>query len=84
MQNLLLEQRVAFDASCEGRAIDVLFEKPGRQAGQAIGRSPYLQAVHVEDAASLIGGIHRVHIDAVFPNSLKGTLVTTREKALAN
>ncbi|MGZ5939726.1 MAG: tRNA (N6-isopentenyl adenosine(37)-C2)-methylthiotransferase MiaB [Rhizomicrobium sp.] len=84
LQNLLLEQRVAFDASCKGRVIDVLFEKSGRQAGQAIGRSPYLQAVHVEDAASLIGGIHRVQIDAVFPNSLKGTLVTTREKALAN
>ncbi|MGZ5934574.1 MAG: tRNA (N6-isopentenyl adenosine(37)-C2)-methylthiotransferase MiaB [Rhizomicrobium sp.] len=84
LQNLLLEQRVAFDASCKGRVIDVLFEKSGRQTGQAIGRSPYLQAVHVEDAASLIGGIHRVQIDAVFPNSLKGTLVTTREKALAN
>ena len=84
LQNLLLEQRVAFDASCKGRVMDVLFEKPGRQAGQAIGRSPYLQPVHAEDAAALIGGIHRVQIDAVYPNSLKGTLVAARGKAMAN
>ena len=64
--------------------MDVLFEKTGRQAGQAIGRSPYLQPVHVENAAALIGGIRRVHIEAVFPNSLKGTLVSARGKAMAH
>ncbi len=84
LQSLLLEQRIRFDAACEGKILDVLFEKPGRQRAQAIGRSPYLQPVHVEDAASLIGSIHLVHIDAVFPNSLKGTLVTAREKVLAH
>ena len=84
LQNLLLEQRVAFDASCKGSVLDVLFEKPGRQPGQAIGRSPYLQPVHVDDAASLVGSIHRVRIDAVYPNSLKGSLVAVREEALAH
>ena len=83
LQNLLLAQRAAFDASKRGRVMDVLFERPGRRAGQAIGRSPYLQAVHVEEAASLIGEIHRVRIDAAFPNSLKGSLVTSRERMLA-
>jgi tRNA-2-methylthio-N6-dimethylallyladenosine synthase len=83
LQNLLLAQRAAFDASTQGRVMDVLFEKPGRREGQAIGRSPYLQAVHVEEAASLIGEIHRVRIDATFPNSLKGSLVTSRERMLA-
>jgi tRNA-2-methylthio-N6-dimethylallyladenosine synthase len=84
LQSLLLEQRLAFDAACEGREMDVLFEKLGRQPGQAIGRSPHLQPVHVEDAAPLIGSLHRVRIEAVFPNSLKGRLVTSREKALAH
>ena len=84
LQNLLLAQRAAFDASKRGRVMDVLFERPGRRAGQAIGRSPYLQAVHVEEAASLIGEIHRVRIDAAFPNSLKGSLVTSRERMLAH
>ncbi|HXC57597.1 MAG TPA: tRNA (N6-isopentenyl adenosine(37)-C2)-methylthiotransferase MiaB [Rhizomicrobium sp.] len=81
---LLLRQQEAFRDACRGRLMDVLFEKPGRQAGQAIGRSPYLQPVHVEDAAALIGGIHPVRIDASFPNSLKGSLVSSREKVLTH
>ena len=84
LQNLLVEQRAAFDASAKGRVTDVLFEKAGRRPGQAIGRTPYLQAVHVEDAATLIGEIHRVRIDAAFPNSLKGSLVASRERMLAH
>jgi tRNA-2-methylthio-N6-dimethylallyladenosine synthase len=84
LQALLAEQRVAFDASCKGRIMDVLFEKSGRRAGQAIGRTPYLQPVHVEGAASLIGEIHRVRVDAVFPNSLRGSLVDVREKVLTH
>ena len=78
---LLLEQQDAFKHDCAGRTLDVLFEKPGRKTGQAVGRSPYLQAVFVEDAAGLIGTIRKVRIDAVNPNSLKGSLA--REKALA-
>ncbi|MEI9995962.1 MAG: tRNA (N6-isopentenyl adenosine(37)-C2)-methylthiotransferase MiaB [Rhizomicrobium sp.] len=81
---LLLEQQDAFKRSCAGRTLDVLFEKPGRQSGQAIGRSPYLQSVHVADAAHLIGEIRRVHIAAVYPNSLKGDLIADRAKALAH
>ena len=84
LQSLLHAQRTAFDAAHEGRIMDVLFEKPGRQAGQAIGRSPYLQSVHVENAARLIGEIHRVRIEAVFPNSLKGSLLSARQKVLAH
>ena len=82
LQSVLGEQRSAFDASSVGRVLDVLFEKAGRRAGQAIGRTPYLQAVHVENAAPHIGEIRPVHIDAVFPNSLKGRLVSVREKAM--
>jgi tRNA-2-methylthio-N6-dimethylallyladenosine synthase len=84
LQGLLLEQRIAFDESCTGRTMDVLFEKPGRFPGQATGRSPYQQPVHVDGAEPLIGGIHRVQIEAVFPNSLKGKLVSTRQKAEAH
>jgi tRNA-2-methylthio-N6-dimethylallyladenosine synthase len=79
---LLLEQQEAFKQGCNGRTMDVLFEKPGRQAGQAVGRSPYLQSVHVEGASHLIGTQQRVRIEGVYPNSLKGSLV--REKALAH
>jgi tRNA-2-methylthio-N6-dimethylallyladenosine synthase len=84
LQALLLAQRNDFDRSCEGRVMDVLFEKPGRKKGQAIGRTPYLQPVHVEKAVSLIGDIHRVRIDAVFPNSLRASLVAADERVLAH
>src|ERR1051326_4707130 len=82
LQDVLGAQRAAFDASTVGRVHDVLFEKAGRRAGQAIGRTPYLQPVHVEDGADFIGEIRPVRIDSVFPNSLKGCLVGTREKAM--
>ncbi len=57
LQALLREQQRAFNASCVGRVLPVLFEKPGRHPGQLVGRSPYLQAVHAEAAAERIGEI---------------------------
>ena len=75
LQALLVEQNQAFNRACKGRAFDVLFEKPGRKPGQAVGRSPYLQPVHVERAAALIGKLARVEIAAALPNSLRGILV---------
>ncbi|HTT99395.1 MAG TPA: tRNA (N6-isopentenyl adenosine(37)-C2)-methylthiotransferase MiaB [Rhizomicrobium sp.] len=82
LQALLTEQQRAFNHSCEGRTLSVLLEKPGRREGQAIGRSPYLQAVHVDDADHLIGQIRDVKIVSVGPNSLKGAM--QREAALAS
>jgi tRNA-2-methylthio-N6-dimethylallyladenosine synthase len=86
LQGLLSAQQKAFNASCEGRTFPVLFDSSGRKTGQAVGRSPYLQPVHVEDALPLIGTIAQVRIEAVLSNSLKGVLVSqgSREKALAN
>ncbi len=74
LQTLLLEQQQTFKAGLVGQTLDVLFEKPGRYGSQAIGRSPYLQSVFVEDAAHLLGQIVPVRIDAVGANSLQGAL----------
>jgi tRNA-2-methylthio-N6-dimethylallyladenosine synthase len=74
LQALLSAQQDAFNQACAGRVMAVLFEKAGRRRGQAVGRSPYLQPVHVEDAQDHIGHIREVRIDCVLPNSLKGTL----------
>jgi tRNA-2-methylthio-N6-dimethylallyladenosine synthase len=76
LQALLIAQQQAFNRSLEGRTVPVLFEKPGRRPGQAIGRSPYLQAVHAEDAQALIGTVRAVKILAAQPNSLKGVLAS--------
>ena len=75
LQTLLLDQQQAFKAGLVGKTLDVLFEKPGRYGQQAIGRSPYLQSVFVEDAAHLLGQIVPVRIDAVGANSLQGALI---------
>jgi tRNA-2-methylthio-N6-dimethylallyladenosine synthase len=86
LQGLLARQQDAFNRSCTGRTLSVLFEKLGRKAGQAVGRSPYLQPVHVEGASDLIGQIRDVKILEAQPNSLKGALIGAkqREAALAS
>lgn len=79
LQALLLEQQVAFNALQAGRTLDVLFEKIGRhdERRQAIGRSPYLQSVHVDEADHLIGQIVPVRIISGQQNSLAGKLLGT-------
>ncbi|HHS82667.1 MAG TPA: TRAM domain-containing protein, partial [Devosia sp.] len=72
LQALIRQQQQAFNQRCKGRTLDVLLEKPGRREGQLAGRSPYLQAVHLQAPASAIGSIVPVHIRAVGPNSLEG------------
>jgi tRNA-2-methylthio-N6-dimethylallyladenosine synthase len=54
--------------------LPVLFEKPGRHPGQLIGRSPYLQSVHLEAPAALMGQIAPVRIASAGQNSLAGEL----------
>ncbi|WP_408631756.1 tRNA (N6-isopentenyl adenosine(37)-C2)-methylthiotransferase MiaB [Methylocystis borbori] len=81
LQALLDEQRRAFNDAAVGREIDVLFEKPGRHEGQIAGKSPYLQAVHVEGPLEAIGREARVKIIAAGPNSLAGRLVSEEAKA---
>jgi tRNA-2-methylthio-N6-dimethylallyladenosine synthase len=75
LQALLTEQQKDFARSCEGLTFPVLFEKQGRKDGQAVGRSPYLQPVHVDNAEPLIGEIHDVFVERAMPNSLKGVLI---------
>ena len=74
LQALLEAQQVAFNASTVGRTVPVLFDKPGRKPGQVLGRSPYLQAVHVEGPQHLIGRIVPVRIGDAARNSLAGQL----------
>ena len=71
---LLDDQQRAFNASQAGKVLPVLFERPGRHPGQLSGRSPYLQAVHVEGPERLIGQIVPVRIEAGSKMSLAGVL----------
>lgn len=75
LQGLLEGQQRSFNASCVGKTFPVLFEKPGRDAGQLVGRSPYLQPVHASADNRLLGQIHPVEIAAASKNSLSGVVL---------
>ena len=72
LQALLTEQQRAVQQSMVGRELGVLYEKPGRQAGQMIGKSDHLHAVYVNDPAGKVGELVRVKILASSTNSLAG------------
>jgi tRNA-2-methylthio-N6-dimethylallyladenosine synthase len=74
LQERIDAQAAAFLQSRVGLTFDVLFEKPGRRAGQIVGRSPWLQPVHVEADRALIGRLAPVAITGTTANSLHGTL----------
>ncbi|MCC7428394.1 MAG: tRNA (N6-isopentenyl adenosine(37)-C2)-methylthiotransferase MiaB [Alphaproteobacteria bacterium] len=82
LQALLTEQQHAFNAAQEGRVLPVLFDKPGRHPGQVVGRSPYLQPVHLFGPQTVIGTVAPVRITAAHPNSLAGRLLS-EERACA-
>ena len=55
-----------------GQEVEVLFEKPGRDPGQMVGKSGHLHAVHVTSDAVKIGDIAKVRIVGSGTNSLAG------------
>ena len=75
LQALLTEQMQDFNAAMAGRSMDLLIEKPGRQAGQRVGRSPWLQPVIVDETAGEIGDIIDVRITRTGHNSLFAELL---------
>ncbi|MDJ1158748.1 tRNA (N6-isopentenyl adenosine(37)-C2)-methylthiotransferase MiaB [Chelatococcus sp. SYSU_G07232] len=72
LQQQLEVDRQAFNRAMVGRTVEVLFERAGRHAGQMVGKSPYLQAVHVEADDIAIGDLAPVEIVEAAPNSLHG------------
>lgn len=91
LQALLNEHQLEFNESKLDTEMSVLLERPGKLEGQLIGRSPYLQSVHVDltkgdenklDAGpdntynAYMGKLVRVKIVDAGPNSLKGEFVS--------
>lgn len=73
-QALIKEQQLAYNKTCIGKTMKVLFEKKGKKDGQIIGKSPYMQSVHVIASEDLIGQIINVTITDARPNSLGGVI----------
>jgi tRNA-2-methylthio-N6-dimethylallyladenosine synthase len=70
LQALLNTQQLAFNRAAVGRVMPVLLDRAGRDPGQLVGRSPYMQAVHVSAPESELGTIPRLAITTAHANSL--------------
>ena len=75
LQALLDRQQTAFNASFIGRIVPVLLERQGRNPGQVVGRSPYLQLVHAEAGSARVGDIVSMKIVSAGQNSLSAVVV---------
>ena len=73
LQALIVEQQLAFNTATVGARTTALLERAGKQPGQLIGKSPWLQSVVVDGGA--IGDLIDVDIVAAGPNSLTGARV---------
>ena len=72
LQAQIVADQTAFNDRTVGRTTDVLLERPGKFEGQLIGKSPWLQSVHVLAPDLSIGDIVTVNITDSGPLSLKG------------
>ena len=80
-------QQRRFNIACLGRVVPVLFDRPGRQPAQVLGRSPYMQAVHMDmpddrAARACMGRVIDVELTEALANSLSARPVDTREAGL--
>jgi tRNA-2-methylthio-N6-dimethylallyladenosine synthase len=79
LQRLLEGQARDFNAATVGRRLTILIEGDGRHAGQRVGRSPYLQPVHVMAGGLAEGELVPVRITACNPHSLVGEIASEHE-----
>lgn len=72
LQAALNRDQAAFNATSVGRRCDVLIERQGKLPGQMLGKSPWLQSVHLVTDA-VVGDLVTVDITQAGPNSVSGT-----------
>ena len=82
LQVLLRDQQSRFNRSCVGSVLPVLFVGRGRRPGQLVGRSPFMQPVHVSAPADAMGSVVAVRIDTALANSLAGSALNVETAAL--
>jgi tRNA-2-methylthio-N6-dimethylallyladenosine synthase len=79
LQQRITEHQLAFNRATVGVETRILIDRKGRRPGQMIGKSPWLQSVHVE-AEVAIGALLDVTLVSAGPNSLAGAV---RERVAA-
>ncbi|WP_423607240.1 tRNA (N6-isopentenyl adenosine(37)-C2)-methylthiotransferase MiaB [Sphingomonas sp. MS122] len=71
LQDALNRDQAAFNAATMGKSCTVLIERKGKLPGQMLGKSPWLQSVHLMTDAQ-VGDLVEVEIVQAGPNSLAG------------
>jgi tRNA-2-methylthio-N6-dimethylallyladenosine synthase len=80
LQALILRCQASFNRSTVGKTMPVLLDRAGKLSGQLLGKSPYLQSVHVQDAGAYLGQIVDVTITSAYPNSVSGQITHQTER----
>ena len=75
LQERIIKHQLAFNRSKVGIDTQIMIDRKGRGAGQMVGKSPWLQSVHVVTDAP-IGSMLDVTLTSAGPNSLGGALRT--------
>lgn len=84
LQGALNRHQKHFNEACIGRTMDVLLDRDGKYEGQLVGRSPYMQSVHVQNAQHLRNQIATVTITQAHANSLTGELTAGNDNAYSS
>jgi len=74
LQAVLDAQQVSFNAQSLGGVVPVLFERKGREAGEFVGRTPYLQLVHAAGEGDFVGKTANVAVNETRRSSLSGVI----------
>jgi tRNA-2-methylthio-N6-dimethylallyladenosine synthase len=81
LQEALARSQQAFNQHMVGTTQEILLERTGRKPGQLIGRSAYLQPVHVMEPTVALGDFVTVSIVSAGPNSLEGRVQNAAQAA---
>ncbi len=75
LQKLLQSQQRAFNEATVGKELDVLLTERGKQRGQLVGYTPYMQGTVVKAPLKMLGEIVKVRITSASATALTGEIV---------
>ena len=75
LQALINAQQSAFNEASVGKRTSILLERKGKLDGQLIGKTPWLQSVHVIAGNASIGDLVEVDLISAGANSLAGMVI---------
>lgn len=78
LQEKLSKSQYQFNKSCIGKIMPVLFDRVNESRGQMLGKTPYMQSVHIKDSISDNKSIVDVLITEAFASSLTGEVLSNR------